>query len=372
MCYHSSEYGGVEQQILDIITGLKNDLDIYVVCPDGPMVQKYLDAGAKWHLNIRPKFEADFWYSLKIREIIKDKDIDIVHSHELLTGSLATFGGFSAGCKKRIYHVHTPLGQWNHSSAKKFPACVINTIVNAVVGNFFATEVIALTPYIKKIRIEKEFINPDKIKVIPNGVDLKKFENIHDFRNQSRQKYGIHSEEFVIGNISRFTAEKSHEFLIKAFSEINKQFPKTKLLLAGGGKLLEEIKQLASKMSIENKIIFTGRFEEEEKIEILSALDCFAFTSSAEGFGIALIEAMAAGIPVVSSDIPVLKDVGGDVVKYFNSGSHDSLVSALKSIISNRQESNKLAVLSKEYVKRYSIENFYSKYRELYLGKVQS
>jgi len=372
MCYHSSEYGGVEQQILDIISKLKDDLEIYVVCPDGAMVKKYLEAGAVWHLNIKPKFEADLGYSLKIKKIIKDKKIDIVHSHELLTGSLATFGGFLGGCPKRIYHVHTPFGQWRYSVAKKFPALVVNTIVNAVVGNFFATDVIALTPYIKKLRITKEFINPNKIKVIPNGVDLKKFENIHEFRNQARQKYGIRSEEFVIGNISRFTAEKSHELLIKSFAEINKIFSETKLFLAGGGILLDDMKKLSRKLKIEHKVIFTGRFEEEEKCEILSAMDCFAFTSSAEGFGIALIEAMAAGVPVVSSDLPVLKDVGGIGIKYFNANSQDSLISALKSIISNREESNEMANKAKNFVKKYSMENFYSNYRELYLGKVQS
>jgi glycosyltransferase involved in cell wall biosynthesis len=170
ICYHSSQYGGVEKHILDIIEGLSGEFIIYIACPEGPLVEEYLKAGAKKHIEIEPKFEADFGYSLRIKTIIEKENIDIVHSHELLTGSLATFGAWLAGCKKRIYHVHTSFTEWRYSSFKRYPALIINTIVNFIVGNIFATDVLALTDSVKKVRINKEFISANKIKVIPNGV----------------------------------------------------------------------------------------------------------------------------------------------------------------------------------------------------------
>ena len=79
MCYHSAEFGGVERQIYDIIKGLSSEIDIIVVCPDGPLVKDYLDAGAIEHIDLKPKYEADFSYSLKIRKILLENKVDIIN-----------------------------------------------------------------------------------------------------------------------------------------------------------------------------------------------------------------------------------------------------------------------------------------------------
>ena len=244
MCYHSSEHGGVEKQILDIIEGLSNDFDITVVCPDGPLVIKYLQKGALNHINLKPRFEADLGYVYQIFTLIKKNRFDVVHSHEVLTGSLATFGAWLARCPKRIYHVHTPFSQWQYNTLKKIPALVVNTIANFVVGNIFATDVLALTPEIQKIRIKNEFICKSKIIIIPNGVKLDETKFTEIGRKEIRERYEIDDHDFVIGNISRFTNEKGHKILVDAFYKFLKKSPnpsRYKLFLAGGGALFADI-----------------------------------------------------------------------------------------------------------------------------------
>src|SRR3989344_2243232 len=174
MCYHSSEYGGIEKQILDLIKELSKDFNFIVVCPAGPLVEKYIEAGAIKHINLKPKWELDLEYVFKIASICRKEKVNIIHGHELLTGSLSMLGGFLGAVKKRIYHVHTTFLEWKHEGVKKYISIIPNFIANYLVGNFIATDVLALTDVLKDIRINKEGINSRKITVIYNAVDLQK------------------------------------------------------------------------------------------------------------------------------------------------------------------------------------------------------
>ena len=371
MCYHSSERGGVEKQILDIITGLSKEFEIFVACPNGPLVREYLKAGAVKHLNLYPKFEADFKYVSDIKRFCKENNIDIIHSHELKTGSLATFAGWLGRVPKRIYHVHTPFSQWRHGSIKKYPALFINTFVNAIVGNVFATDVLALTETIKNVRTKKEFIFKKKIRVIPNGVNVEEFKVSPISGEEFRARYKIGKSTFLLGHIGRFTKEKGHEYFIRAFDKLKNDESLKKLdlkiLFAGGGVLLNDMRDLAKKLDLESSIIFTDRFEEKDKVSILNAMDLFVFPSYAEGFGIVLLEAMACGLPVLSSDLKVLKDVGSDSISYFKTGDIDSLYENIKLLISNKSQLNSYSKKSIDRASMFSMEKFWGYYRDLYV-----
>lgn len=368
MCYHSSQFGGVEKHILDLIEGLSAVFDIFVVCPNGPLVEEYLKAGAKKHYEFSPVFEADFSYSLKIKKIIEDEKIDVLHSHELLTGSLATFGGWLARCDKRIYHVHTSFTQWRYSSFKKYFALFINTIVNFIVGNFFATDVIALTESVKRIRTRKEFINPKKIRVIPNGIQLELFKSNKAEGQEYRQRLGILEGDFVIGNIARFTEEKGHSVLIDAFDLLLKADKKFNyhLVLAGTGILQNDMQLKVQELGIQDKVHFVGSFSDSDKSIILSSFDCFVFPSFAEGFGIALVEAMAIGVPIIASNLDVLKDVGGDTINYFQYGDSVSLENEIISISESIKDSSIDVKPEISRARNFSMQNFWREYSNLY------
>lgn len=368
MCYHSSQFGGVEKHILDIIEGLSKEFDFIVVCPNGPLVKEYLKAGAIKHIDLIPKFEADFSYSIKIKKIIKDENIEIIHSHELLSGSLATFGGWLASCKKRIYHVHTSFTEWQYSTLKKYPALLINTIVNFVVGNIFATDVIALTESVKSVRTKKEFINSKKIRVIPNGLYLDEFKFDEQLRNKFRKNHNINDNEFVIGNIARFTAEKGQELLVQAFKLLVEKNPqkKYKLMFAGSGILEAKIKSKVEEFNLKDKVVFLGRFDDSDKVAILSSFDSFVFPSYAEGFGIALLEAMAVGVPTIASDLEVLKDVGEDSIMYFEKGNFKDLEDKLSRLSKNNELLRDLKEKGRDRSKAFSMQQFWEAYSKLY------
>lgn len=371
MCYHSSQFGGVEKHILDIISGLSKEFDFLVACPEGPLVEEYLNAGAKKHYNIYPKFEADFSYSLKIRNIIKREKVSVVHSHELLTGSLATFGAWLAGADKRIYHVHTSFTQWRYSNAKKYFALLINTFVNFIVANFFATDVIALTESVKNIRQSKEFVSSGKIRVIPNGIYLDQFTQNQLQSQEYRDSLGISEGAFVIGNIARFTEEKGHRVLIDAFSMLIKENREKDfaLILAGSGTLQNEMQLKVEELQLQSKVHFVGNFTETDKNKLLNSFDCFVFPSYAEGFGIALVEAMAVGVPVVASNLDVLKDVGQDAAVYFEVGDSIDLKNKLHNLADDSDQYKKLRGVGLDQSKNFSIQKFWQAYSRLYTLK---
>ena len=370
ICYHSSSYGGVEKHILDIIEGLSKSFNIYIVCPFGELLDLYLKAGAIKHFNLVPASEIDFKYIWQIFKICRKYKIDIIHSHELKTGVLATVGGFLANVNKRIYHVHTPFIFWKYGSIKKYPALFVNTIVNFVVANFCATDVIALTRYIKEVRIKKEHVFENKIRIIPNGIDLNKVNIDKNKRFFIRRDINLRTGDLLIGYLARFTEEKGHIDLVRAlyFLIKYKKIDNIKLMLIGKGKLLENIKSVSKNLGLEKHIVYFNNVGDKDKFNVLSSLDLFVAPTHAEGFGIAIIEAMATKLPVVCSNIEVLKDVGGDSVIYFSVGDPKDLAAKVYKLYKDDSLRKEYSLRSGTKVLDYSIEKFWQNYEKLYLA----
>lgn len=366
--YHSAQYGGVEKHILDLIDCVSRNIDCTVACPDGPMVEKYKKAGAKY-INLYARNEYDIQFVKDLRNYLVSNKIDIVHGHELRSGFLSMLAGFLAGTKKRIYHVHTPFIFWKHNIVKKYIALVINTIANFIAGNFFATDVIALTPYIASIRESREFIFRNKIRIIPNGVDLNEYKKDVKLRKSFRDKYKIKEGALVISNLSRFTPEKGHTDLVRAISAVVKlnKNRDLKFVLAGSkGSIFNDIKKMTVDSKIANSIIFIPDISDDDKKALYNATDIFVFPSHAEGFGIVLIEAMAEKLPIISSDIPVLKDVANNAVCYFRARNYRDLTEKMQSLIIDSKLRNDYANKSYNRSKLYSMENFCKLYNNLY------
>ncbi len=363
IAYHSAEYGGIEVQILDIIKELAQEIDIYVACPKGPLVEEYLKYGAVEHLELFPTKEIDFNYINKIREVLRRESIQIVHGHELKTGVQVMYAAFREKVPKRIFHVHTPFIFWKYGSVKRYFAIIANYIANFITGNIFATDVLALTPYIKQVRTKYELISPSKVKVIPNSV--RPIPQISaEQKSQIKTQYNLNPDKAIIGYVARFTVEKGQEVLLKAFRDNDKLRESAHLILVGGGADLEKLQK---QYSFPN-ITFTGRVDDYEKQALLNVFDIFAFPTFAEGFGITLIEALSVGLPAVVSDLPVLHDVGGNEVVYFKKGDSADLSIKLLDMIENFGELNSSKQARIDIANNYSTERFRDNYRQLYLG----
>lgn len=140
-----------------------------------------------------------------------------------------------------------------------------------------------------------------KYDIIYNGIDINKYKYSNDFRREIRNKYGIGDDEIVIGHVGRFVQAKNHKFLLDCVSEYCKQNKSIKLLLVGKGQLEEDVKSQITKLNITNNVILAG--ETMDVYKYYSAFDIMVFPSIYEGLPFSLIEAQAAGLPIIASNV---------------------------------------------------------------------
>ncbi len=369
--HNSSKQGGMEQHVLDLVKGMIGvGNEVFVWCPVGKPADIYEGAGAK---VFRKSIESDFdrSYIDDLTVFLKETQIEIIHAHELKAAANALVAARNAHTSVRITHVHTPISEWKISPTKR----KVDTLFYSFIVNHFSDAEIALTESKKKIKI-REGINKDKIVVIPNGLDITKLTVSQitktDYEEETRKKYGINKNAFVFGNVGRISREKGHDVLLTAYKKFlstdmyhSKDFV---LFIAGGGELENEIRQLAVTKGVDDKVIFTGEFPAEDLVKIYSAFDFFVFPTLAEGFGLVLIEAMYMGLPVICSDLEVLKEVAGDTVTYFNTGDpsdlSEKMIEAYEKYVNNEEEPRMRG--KQRVTELFTIDAFTNSYVSLY------
>lgn len=139
-----------------------------------------------------------------------------------------------------------------------------------------------------------------KTKTLHNPVHVRKYQEKRKCKKKKRSELGIPQNSYVIGHIGRFEEQKNHEFLIDIFHEVFEKNSRAFLLMVGDGSRKGIIRKKVIDCGLDrNVMILSNR---SDIAEILSVMDCFVFPSVFEGFGIALLEAQAAGLPCVVSE----------------------------------------------------------------------
>ena len=198
------------------------------------------------------------------------------------------------GIKKRIAHSHNTGFQTNSK-------------LKILVGNIFkypllkyATDYFACSKLAGKWLFGENMINQGKVHIMPNAIDLGEFEYFEEIHWQTRQELGIPKDALLVGHVGRFTKQKNHTFLLEVFQQVKKKEPRSILILAGIGELLEQSKEYARRLGIADSVKFLG-FRTDVK-RLTQAMDVFLMPSFYEGFPVTGIEAQASGCPCVFSD----------------------------------------------------------------------
>ncbi len=162
---------------------------------------------------------------------------------------------------------------------------------------------------------------------IPNGIDVDRFRFDPAAREEVRRELGLDGR-FVIGHVGRLCCQKNQGFLLDVLAEAVKHKPEAVLLLAGEGEDKPALEEKARRLGIADRVLFAGVSEHIERL--YWAMDAFAFPSLFEGFGIAVIEARAAGLPVVCSEhVPEEARVAGCRLLPLDAGTWAAEITAL-------------------------------------------
>ena len=159
--------------------------------------------------------------------------------------------------------------------------------------------------------------------VIKNGIETEKYVFNEETRKEKRIELGMTDDDYIIGTVGRLVEQKNQKRILEIFSEYLKLNQKSKLVIVGDGSLRETLEKTTKTLGIEGNVLFLG--QRRDVPSILMAFDTFILTSFSEGLGIALIEAMASGLPCIfTSTIPKEVNVSPSLVHRLSLDTPDS------------------------------------------------
>jgi len=236
------------------------------------------------------------WPPFYIPEFLKlSQQFDLFHFH--LSGANCIIKPLAAfmGNQPRIFH--------DHASGNLQFRGMSSMLMDAIV-NRFSSHTIAVAPEVKNFLVNYEAFSPDDITVIPNGVNTTLFRPCAPLeKKEAREFFGLHETDYLIGTIGRLAAVKNQKLFLKAAQWALHHGLKATFVIAGSGPEEPMLRQLAAHLGITERVKFLGQVN--ERALFYQALDRFALTSLHEGLPIVLLEAMASGIPVISTDLEV-------------------------------------------------------------------
>ncbi len=274
--------------------------DVYIFAPDYPEceTEPYIYRFSSVPAPSVPDFRLAIPFMPNITEKVRELNLDVIHTHSpFMMGRLA-----SALAKKLtlplVFTYHTNYEEFAHyiplsqKTARRLTVRVTKDFCNR------CDVVITPTPIIKSSLSNFGVESP--IKVIPTGVDIEKYQRGNKF--WMRRRYRFQQEDQVLLYVGRLGEEKNLFFLLDLVKDLMEEMPNLYLMLVGKGPEEKIFRRAAANWDLEHRIIFTGIVTPQKVIDYYLGADIFVFPSKNETQGLVILEAMAAGLPVIAVD----------------------------------------------------------------------
>ncbi|MGN1299166.1 MAG: glycosyltransferase family 4 protein [Candidatus Scatovivens sp.] len=284
----------------------------------------------------------------KANELISEGEkFDVIHAHDWLVA-------YCAKTLKTSYKI--PLVSTIHATEAGRNSG-IKTETQKYINDtewmltYESSEVIVNSNYMKN-ELQRLFGLPfEKINVIPNGVNLYNFSGIerdYDFR----RRYAMDNEKIILF-MGRLVYEKGVQYLIGAMPKILQNYHDAKLIIAGKGGMIDELKSEVASLGLNNKVYFTGYLNSKQVQKMYKCADISVFPSTYEPFGIVALEAMLAGVPTVVSDVGGLNEIvshGVDGMKSY-AGNSNSIADSILTLLYDHKLCETITKNAKQKVK---------------------
>jgi glycosyltransferase involved in cell wall biosynthesis len=312
-------------------------------------------------LNLMQKGGYDRQVVPALRRIMHEHQINLVHTH--------------------LYHANL----YGRLAARKEGIAAIASVHNTykkrkwyrhLINRWLANKTFMVTAGSEDV--EKDLLTVDrlpknKVLRLPNSIDLSRVDTPVS-KAEAKQRFGFSDKDLVIGTVGRVEEQKGHIFLIQAFAKL-RQRPdgqRLKLLLVGDGRLLPQLKEVSERLGISEAVCFPGSIA--KLADVYRAIDLFAMPSLWEGLSLAMLEAMAAGLPMVATEVGGARDVLGDDRYGLLVPAHDSdaLAAALGKLLDDPSATAKLAATGKARVHAdYSVTSLTQQLSGLYRAAME-
>jgi len=297
---------------------------------------------------------------LKMRQIIKQNNYDIVHCHSTKAGFVGRMAALVSRHPNVIYSPHGFMFCDNRIPLKRFLYLNLEKYLG-----YLTQKLIAVSGSERDLAIQHNIVPNKKIITLYNSIDPTDFDD-YSYINRVPEKLKDGSE-IILGTVGRLYYQKDPITLIKSFKIINDRFPNTKLIMVGDGPLEQVCIKLIDKLGLKTKIRLAG-YQKNSKA-YYKMFDIFMLSSHYEGLPYALLEAMCVGIPSVGTNVVGIKDLilHGETGFLAEEEDYNGLANSVISLLDNPQLLSDFS----ENAKRMTRENFnfnngIIKYQEFY------
>jgi glycosyltransferase involved in cell wall biosynthesis len=355
----SEGFGGQEMRILLEITGHFNQgHKVFLLCPPGcPLFKAAQKQGIDLiPLKIRHTFDAQALW--KIKKIIKDKGIEVLHTHSSVDSWVASLAGKWAGVPVlvRTRHISVPTKTHGLNKVYSLPDAVITT-----------------GEQIRQTLIKGYHLAEDHVFSIPTGVDTDRF-SLRPPNLRLKKELGLPEEALVITLAAVLRAQKRHELVVAAAPAILKKYPQVRFLFVGEGPRRTLIEEELRRHKMAPFFLMTGH--RDDIPEILSITDMGLITSQAEGVPQFLLQAMAMAKPMVATRVGGIPDIIEDGVNGLLIPPEDpeGLAQAVIRLLEDRTYGRQLGqtaagLVEKKYTAQQMAEQIYQVYLRVFREK---
>ena len=350
----SLEHGGLQSIVLDLVReGRRLGQDVVVVCLERPGVlapQVEARGGLLVCTWKPPGIRLEMFG--RLRSLFRELRLDVVHTHQI--GALFYAGPAARRAGVPVV-VHTEHGK--HYDLRRR-----NRWVGRVAGRL-AARFFCVSADIAAAAKAHRIVPGHKLHMVPNGIDTHQFRDRGD-GNLVRTALGIPHNVPLIGTVGRLCEVKRQDLLIRAYRRVCARGVNARLLLVGDGPWMGRLRDLVAEVGLTDRVYFVGY--QPRPAPCLQAMDVFALTSQSEGMPLVVLEAWAAGVPVVATRVGGLAELvdDGRTGILVNFGDEAALAQALGELVSDPSLARRLGDAGQDRVEsRYSLRRMANEYQ---------
>ncbi|HZK80696.1 MAG TPA: glycosyltransferase [Humisphaera sp.] len=315
----SLDIGGLERIVVDLAREahrLAQDVNVLCLERPGKLAHEIEALGIKVScLSKRPGLSPAVIG--KLRKRLLELQPDVLHAHQVGPLFYAGLAAYRAGVRVLLHTEH----------GKRYANRFRTRLLGRFAGRSAARFICVSDDIAREVR-ECRIVNPSKIAVVRNGIDTRRFID-STAGDDVRNTYRIPLDAPVIGTVGRLAEVKRQDVLIRGFARIRRSEPRAHLLLVGDGPLRGELETLARSLGLADCVHFAGY--QPDPARFLHAMNAFALTSRSEGMPLCVLEAWAAGVPVVASRVGGVPELirHGSTGLMFESGNEQELAATV-------------------------------------------
>lgn len=289
--------GGTEKALINYVTNAdRNEFRHTVLCFGrlGELAPTVEASGIPVRL-VRIRHRHIFWSLPRMALWMRRNQVDVVHTHMYWAALWGRLAARMAGIPVVVNTFHGP------ETWKKRWHVIVERALDRWTSRHIAVAKDGL-----EIRLVRERVRPDHIVLIPNGVAIPERPRDPDASLSARAQLGVAPGTPLIGSVGRLVVEKGYVHMLEALRLARLEVPELRWLSIGDGPLKHELEARADELGLTDAIIWAG--QRNDVTDLLPAMDLWVMSSIQEGLPVALLEAMAAGCPIVSTDIGGVPD----------------------------------------------------------------